>query len=116
MVAALHIEVPVPQIVEELVERPEILERSMSSSCSSSTVVDVPVLMQGLGLQFLDKVVYMPVASNDRCFRLTVQNTMEFPQLHVDVCWQFIDGCGRPCAHAETQARSWWVPQNQFIA
>ena len=45
MVAALHIEVPVPQIVEELVERPEILERilerfgwSMSSWCSSSTV------------------------------------------------------------------------------
>ena len=27
MVAALHIEVPVPQIVEEIVERPEILER-----------------------------------------------------------------------------------------
>ena len=45
MVTALDIEVPVPQIVEELVERPEILERiikrfgwSMSSSCSSSTV------------------------------------------------------------------------------
>ena len=27
MVAALHIKVPVPQIVEEIVERPEILER-----------------------------------------------------------------------------------------
>ena len=45
MVPALHMVVPVPQIVEELVERPEILERiiqrfgwSMSSSCSSSTV------------------------------------------------------------------------------
>ena len=44
MVAALHIAVPVPQIIEELVQRPEILERimerfgwSMSSSCSSST-------------------------------------------------------------------------------
>ena len=45
MVPALHMVVPVPHIVEELVERPEILERimerfgwSMSSSCSSSTV------------------------------------------------------------------------------
>ena len=45
MVPALHMVVPVPQIVEELVERPEILERimerfgwSMSSSCSSSMV------------------------------------------------------------------------------
>ena len=45
MVPALRMVVPVPQIVEELVGRPEILERimerfgwSMSSSCSSSTV------------------------------------------------------------------------------
>ena len=52
---------------------------------SSSTFVDVPVLMQRCGLKFLDKVVYMPVASNDRCLRLTVQKTLEFPQLHVDV-------------------------------
>ena len=31
MVAALHIEVPVPQNVEEIVERPEILERIIES-------------------------------------------------------------------------------------
>ena len=45
MVPTLPIVVPVPQIIEELFERPEILERildrfgwSMSSSCRSSTV------------------------------------------------------------------------------
>ena len=34
------------------------------------------------------KVVDMPVVFNDRCLRLTVQNTVEFPQLHVDVSWR----------------------------
>ena len=33
---------------------------------SSSTVVDVPVLMQRRGLQFLDKVVDTPVVYNDK--------------------------------------------------
>ena len=33
------------------------------------------------------KVVDMPVVFNDRCLGLTVQNTVEIPQLHVDFCW-----------------------------
>ena len=80
--------------------------------------------------QFLDRVVFMPVARRQCWVRqktvvfrscssgqwtcpllrrqvhlgFTVQKTVEVPQLPclVDVCSQFIDGCERPCAHAET--------------
>ena len=50
--------------------------------------VDVPVIIQRRGLlSVLGKVVDMPVVSNDRCLWFTVQITVEFPQLHVEVCW-----------------------------
>ena len=50
--------------------------------------VDVPVIMQRRGLlSVLGKVVDMPVVFNDRCFWLSVQETVEVPQLHVDDCW-----------------------------
>ena len=41
-----------------------------------------------VGYSAVDKVVDMPVVFNDRL-------SMSLPA-------QFIDGCGRPCAHAET--------------
>ena len=57
-----------PHIVEELVERPDILERIIKRFWLVDVFfvqfidgVDVPVLMQGRVLQFLDKVVYMPL-------------------------------------------------------
>ena len=46
-----------------------------------------PCAHAGTWFAVLDKVVYMPVASNDWCFGFTVQKTVEFPQLHVDVSW-----------------------------
>ena len=120
----------------------------------------------------------MPVASKDRCLGFTVQKTVEFLQLHVDVCWrssstvmdvpvlmqgrglqsrttsficplcpttcawgcstdycggsavarrgllvQFIDGCGRPCAHAGTcyrpvvlQRQGFWSRQCRTLS
>ena len=39
-------------------------------------------------LSVLGKVVDMPVVFNDRCLRLLVWETVEIPQLHVDVCWR----------------------------
>ena len=65
---------------------------------SSDKVVDVhavavhrrggrPCAHAGTWFAVLEKVVCMPVASNDRCLRLTGQKTVEFPQWHVDVCW-----------------------------
>ena len=51
--------------------------------------VDVPVIMQRrVLLSVLGKVVDMPVVFDDRCLGLSVQETVEIPQLHVDVCWR----------------------------
>ena len=64
--------------------------------------VDVPVIIQRRGLlSVLGKVVDMPVASKDRCLGL-LYRTVEFAQLHVDVCCPVHRRYGRPCAHAET--------------
>ena len=43
-------------------------------------VVDVPVIMQKRGLlPVLGKVVDMPVVFNDRCLGLSVQETVDIP-------------------------------------
>ena len=91
--------------VQKTVEFPQL--HVDVSWCSSSTVVDVPVLTQRRGLQFLDKVFVCPL-SNDRCLGLTVQKTVAVPQLQFSTRWpmslfvQFIDRCVRRCDHAAT--------------
>jgi len=100
--------------VQKTVEFPQL--HVDVSWCSSSTVVDVPVLTQRHGLQFSDKVFVCPL-SNDRCLGLTVQKTVTVPQLQFSTRWsmslsvQFIDRCVRRCDYAATsvldRALSW---------
>ena len=66
-------------------------------------------------VQFLDKVVDMPVMSNDRCPGFQCRKPWKFRSCNSMA--QFVDGCGRPCDHAATFVSSTVeVPQIQFTA
>ena len=77
---------------------------------SSSTVVDVPVLMQRRGLQFLDNVFGMSVVSNNRCLGLTVQRTVE-STVALLTMWSMSPVCAGRRFGLLLE-----VPQTQFIA
>ena len=74
------------------------------SSCSSSSSYS------------LDKVVDMPVVSNDRYFVFFFKSRKlwRFRSCSARIRWsmsllaQFMDGCGRPCDHTETVCLATW--------
>ena len=80
---------------------PDVQKTEVFRSCSSRTWLTCPLLRRQV--QFLNKVA-MPVVVTTGAFGFFSAENCGGSAVAVlgDVCSQFIDGCERPCAHAET--------------